>query len=84
MRTKRIKAGFHRIGIVGAVICGIPAALLLGFAAVQYGSGKPGDAFELAAIGSAWAIGSGLFYAASRALGWIVSGFAGDADQISN
>lgn len=87
MRTQRIKAGFHRIGIVGAVLCGIPAIGFFAFTVFMLVTGQNesqmNDAGVSAAFGASWLVAAGAFYALSRALGWIVGGFAGDNDTSS-
>jgi hypothetical protein len=79
MRARRIKTGFHRIGIVGAVACVVAAAVSLAYAPFRLGSPEALNDTGLAA-GAAlgWLIVATLFYVVMRALGWIIAGFAGD------
>jgi hypothetical protein len=79
MRAQRIKTGFHRVGVVGAALCGVPAVGLLAVGAVQAWTNGP-DALKLAVFGTLWVIGAGATYLAARALGWIIAGFAGDGE----
>jgi hypothetical protein len=69
MRTQRIKTGLHRIGIAGAPLFLIGAIV----AFIQEANGASG------CLRGVWQVAvfyGGLFYAASRVLGWIASGFA--------
>jgi hypothetical protein len=92
MRAQRIKIRFHRIGLVVAVICGVPVALMLAAAPIAYGgflfgllSKEAGDGrlalALIAVIALVCAIGC---YAIAWALGWIVAGIVGDGDQNPN
>ena len=88
MRARRIKTGFHRIGVVLAVLLIVPGAVsiaigaYLGFAGRNDASGALGfDASEALGFGAALVGAAALLYAAARALGWIIAGFAGDGDQ---
>lgn len=70
-RTQRIHRGFHR---VGAVLAGV--VLLLGIAYVF------AEPFSFRANATGFALGfllaAAVVYAFSRAIGWIIAGFAGD------
>ena len=89
MRAKRIKTGFHRVGLIIAAICGVPGVISALVALPVYlgwfHETRPGDdlwqAF-LAGGAAGLALGA-LGYAAAWALGWVIAGFAGD-EEISN
>jgi hypothetical protein len=83
MRTQRIKTGFHRIGAVAAGICAIPVIGAFAFSAYMLATGAMNDAGIGAALGGAWLATGAALYALSRALGWIIAGFAGDGSQNS-
>jgi hypothetical protein len=83
MRAQRIKTGFHRVGIVGAVVCAIPAIAFFAYGALvlvtqEWTEIHRNDVGVSAAVGVTWLAGAGAFYGASRAVGWIIAGFAGD------
>jgi len=73
MSAQRVKTGFHRIGVILAVICGVAASAML------YGRGYSASQEAIAAV----AIGVGL-YALAFVLGRVAARLAGDADKISN
>ena len=75
MRAQRIKTGFHRIGIVLATV-----AVLIGLAITYLDGWKERSPTDLAVA----AVTGIALYALAFALGWIVAGFAGDRDEISN
>ena len=69
-RTQRIHRGFHRVGILlGAIV------LLLGAAIAFAMRTEPDKVSEVVLIFVAVATA---VYALSRAIGWIIAGFAGD------
>ena len=70
MRAKRIKTGFHRIGVVLVVICVIVAA------ASVYGGGS----MAMREATTALVVG-GFLYALAFGIGWILAGFAGDGES---
>ena len=77
MRADRIKEGFRRIGLVIAVACLLPAALLTGAWLL---SATVANTYAPLLI-SAYLVATALIsYLLARALGWIAAGFAGDSD----
>jgi hypothetical protein len=78
MRAQRIKTGFHRIGLVGAILCLVPAVGSFLYAAFVVSTQEWTDnrlqevGFALL-LGVSWLVAGGVFYALSRALGWIVA-----------
>jgi hypothetical protein len=88
MRAQRIKTGFHRIGLILAVVCGAPGIIALLVSIPVYlgwvyePRGPADDMWQ------AWLMGgivgivlAGLGYAAAAALGWVIAGFAGDGES---
>ena len=82
MRAQRIKTGFHRIGLIVAVLCGVPSILGVAAAFPAYLGWFPSADSELwlacLAGGAAGLVLAALGYAAAWALGWVIAGFAGD------
>jgi hypothetical protein len=86
MSTRNIRTGFHRIGVAIALIIGVPSvgamlmSLPIGLGWLEphfYASDWPGFL-----IGGATFLGLAfLAYLAAWTLGWIIAGFAGDADE---
>ncbi len=68
-RSKSIHRGFHR---VGAVLAGLVILLV----AITTANGGLGATSWIAGLGIALAVAVTL-YALSRAIGWIIAGFAG-------
>jgi hypothetical protein len=79
--ARRIKVGFHRIGLTLAVVCGVPGTLLIGLGLVAFNTP---DGFHQVFLGGLGLLLAGAGYAAARAIGWIIAGFAGDSDQIAS
>jgi hypothetical protein len=80
MRAQRLRTGLNRIGIVGAAVCGIVGAGLLGLSAYHFSQQQTVDASSLLGLGIAWLVGALAVYGICWAAGWIISGFAGDGD----
>jgi hypothetical protein len=75
MSTKRIKTGFHRIGVVLAAICAVPGAALIGFWVF-------GAARDQAVMFGVLFLAAGMIcYLLAIAVGWIASGFAGSGES---
>jgi hypothetical protein len=72
--TARIHRGFHRLGLVAALICFFPSAMALGVWLLD--RAKP----EGLLTGGIWVIAGLGCYLFARVLGWVVAGFAGDGD----
>ena len=77
MASSRIRTGFHRLAVVLSVACLIPGVFLLsraGFAAIFWTAAQAEASTFIACL---WLAAAAFFYVATRAIGWIVEGFAG-------
>jgi hypothetical protein len=75
MLAQRIKTGFHRIGIIGALACGIAAAVCAAY--VPFRLTSPEDLNNAGLAGGlalTWLLGGAAFYIVLRAVGWIAAG----------
>ena len=73
MRARRIMAGFRRIGIVLAMILGLP--VFYGLATwLALGQAPPGQVYLFLAAG----LGA---YVLATSIGWIIVGFTGEDEQ---
>jgi hypothetical protein len=81
VRTQNIKTGFHRLGLVVAMVFAVPGALALVAALPVYlwytGSNK-NAVEEMLLSGVGGPILGACIYGAARAVGWIIAGFVGD------
>ena len=79
MRAERIKIGFHRIGIVGALACLLAAIVSLAYAPFRLDSPEAITDTSLAASAAlTWLLWGAAFYIVMRALGWICASFTGE------
>jgi hypothetical protein len=82
MRARRIRTGFHRIGVVLAVLCLMGCAPMFALGTyVLATTDRSKDGLELIFMGAAWIVGAGLAYAAAWTLDWIIAGFAGEEEN---
>jgi len=88
MRAQRVKTGFHRIGVVIAVVIGVPSigAILM---SLSIGMGwmaketniRSSEWLSILGAGAIFLVVAFLGYVAAWTLGWIIAGFAGDEED---
>jgi hypothetical protein len=88
MLAQRIRTGFHRIGVVIAVLIAVPSvgAMLMSIPVAmgwlpEAWNTRPSEWAGLAGGGAAFLVVAVLGYLAAWTLGWIIAGFAGDSEQ---
>ena len=73
-RAQRIHRGFHRFGIVLAGIVVILGAVAFTVVAIE----EPDKSYQQAFVLAGFSVTAVVAYVLSRAVGWIISGFASE------
>ena len=90
MRAHRVKAGFHRIGVVVAVLIAVPSIgvmlssilIAVGWAPASWEARSEEWIYPLWG-GAGFLVVAGIGYLASWTLGWIIAGFVGDTKNLN-